>query len=117
MDYVTLNQFRLSGVHGHHAHERVVEQEFEVSLRVACEVHAAGKSDALPDTIDFDFLRTSVETVFRAKSYYLVEALAEDIAAAILQDARAKEVTVAIQKKAVWPDAIPGIEITRRRSS
>ena len=115
MDYVTLDNFKISGVHGHHAHERHVEQEFEVSLKVGCDIIAAGKSDKLPDTIDFDFLRSSVESVFKDRSYYLVETLAEDIATAILTDARAKEITVSIKKLAVWPDAVPGVIITRTR--
>jgi dihydroneopterin aldolase len=113
MDYVTLENLRIRGIHGHHPQERRVEQEFEVSLKVACDVGAAGKSDQLPDTIDFDFLRKCAEDVFSAKSYYLVEALAEDIAARVLADPRAKEITVSIRKTAVWPDAIPGVAITR----
>ncbi len=116
MDYVTLSHLKIIGIHGHHDHERHVEQEFEVSLRVGCDVGAAGKSDSLPDTIDFDFLRGCVEEVFARKSYYLVEALAEDVAKAIFMDDRAKEITVSVQKKAVWPDAVPGIEITRKRA-
>lgn len=115
MDYVTLEQFKISGVHGHHAHERHVEQEFVISLKVGCDIGRAGASDKLPDTIDFDFLRKSIEHVFASKSYYLVEALAEDIATAVLKDARAKEVTISIQKVAVWPDAVPGVIITRHR--
>lgn len=115
MDYVTLDNFKISGIHGHHAHERVVEQEFLVSVKVGCDIVAAGKSDKLPDTIDFDFLRSSIEGVFKNRSYYLVEALAEDIATAIFTNARAKEITVSVRKLAVWPDAVPGVEITRQR--
>lgn len=117
MDYVTLEHFKITGVHGHHEHERRIEQEFEISLKVGCDVGAAGKSDKLPDTIDFDFLRACVEEVFRNRSYYLVETLAEDIAERIFTDARAKEVVISIKKNAVWPDAIPGIIVTRTRSS
>jgi len=115
MDYVTLDNFKISGVHGHHEHERHVEQEFEICLKVGCDITEAGKSDKLPDTIDFDFLRSSVENVFKDRSYYLVEALAQDIITAIFADARAKEVTVSVRKLAVWPDAVPGVIITRSR--
>lgn len=115
MDYVTLEELKIRGVHGHHEHERHVEQEFEVSMKVACDISAAGKSDQLPDTIDFDFLRKCAEDVFASKSYYLVEALAEEIAARVLTDPRAKEITVSIQKTAVWPDAVPGVVIMRTK--
>jgi dihydroneopterin aldolase len=115
MDYVTVDGLKIRGVHGHHEHERRVEQEFEVSLKVGCDIGAAGQSDKLPDTIDFDFLRGVVEKIFASKSYYLVEALANDIATAILEDVRAKEAIVSIKKTAVWPDATPGVIITRSR--
>ena len=115
MDYITLEQFKLQSIHGHHEHERNVEQEFEVSLKVATDITAAGKSDKLPDTLDFDFLRKCVEEVFASKKFYLVEALAENIAQAILKDARAQEVTISIKKNAVWPDAVPGVVITRKK--
>lgn len=115
MDYVTLEQFKIQSIHGHFEHERNIEQEFEVSLKVGCEIPQAGKSDALADTLDFDFLRKSVEEVFASKKYYLVEALAEDIASRILENSRAKEITVSIKKNAVWPDAIPGIIIMRSK--
>ena len=115
MDYVTLEQFKIQSIHGHFEHERNVEQEFEVSLKVGFDIAEAGKSDKLPHTLDFDFLRKCVETVFAQKKYYLVEAIAEEIAEKVLVDMRAQEVTVSIKKNAVWPDAIPGVIITRRK--
>ncbi|HUY62464.1 MAG TPA: dihydroneopterin aldolase [Candidatus Paceibacterota bacterium] len=115
MDYVTLDAFKIRGTHGHNARERRIEQEFEVSLKVRCDLRAAASSDDLPDTIDFDFLKKCVTDAFARTKYYLVEALAEDIARGALADARAEEVTVSIKKNAVWPDAIPGVTITRVR--
>ena len=115
MDYITLDDFRIKSTHGHHEHERRVEQEFLVSLRVGFDAHAAAASDNLPDTIDFDDLRKITEGVFAGKSYYLVEALAEEIAQRILNETVAREVSVSIKKTMVWEDAVPGISITRNK--
>lgn len=115
MDYIRLDNFRVRATHGHSPEERHVEQEFEVSLAVGCDMRRAGKSDKLPDTIDFDFLRRVVEETLAGKKRYLVEALAEEIAQKILADSRAREVSVTIKKPSVWPDAVPGITITRVR--
>jgi FolB domain-containing protein len=115
MDYITISDLRIKSTHGHYDHERRVEQEFLVSLRVGFDAHTAAVSDRLPDTIDFDDLRKITEQVFSGKSYYLVEALAEEIAQRILKETVAREVSVSIQKTMVWEDAVPGISITRTK--
>jgi len=113
MDYITVDALRVHGAHGHYAHEREVEQEFEVSLRVVLDTHSAGGSDVLTDTIDYDVLRSITLGVFADTSKYLVEALAETIAAKVLAIPQALEVTISIRKMAVWDNGIPGISITR----
>ena len=115
MDYITVDALRVSASHGHYEHERKTEQEFLVTLRVGYESRPAGASDQLADTIDYDDLRRIVHETFAGAQRYLVERLAEDIATEILKDDRATEVRISIQKTAVWPDGVPGVEITRKR--
>ena len=115
MDYITINDLRIQGAHGHYEHERQVEQEFLISIKVGMNAKEAGKSDQLADTIDYDKLRMITEDVFKGKSHYLIEALAEEIAQKILQETPAKEVTISIQKTAVWPSGVPGVLITRSK--
>ncbi len=115
MDYITIDDLRINAAHGHYEKERHVEQEFLISLRVGIDAHAAGKSDALADTIDYDSLREGVEEVFKGKSHYLIEALAEEIAQKILKESTAREVSISIKKTAVWPNGVPGISITRMK--
>jgi dihydroneopterin aldolase len=115
MDYVTIDSLRIIGKHGHFEHERRVEQEFVVSLKVGFDTKPAGVSDELGDTIDFDVMKTIVEEIFARQSRYLVEALAHEIAERILADTPAHEATVSIQKTAVWPNGVPGVLITRSK--
>jgi dihydroneopterin aldolase len=115
MDYITIDDLRVNAAHGHYEKERQVEQEFLISLRVGIDAHAAGNSDKLADTIDYDSLRTSVEEVFKGKSHYLIEALAEEVAQKVLKDTIAREVSISIKKTAVWPNGVPGISITRTK--
>ena len=117
MDYITIDTLSIRAAHGHYEHERKVEQEFVVSLRVGIDARPAGASDTLSDTIDYDVLRTVTEEVFQSKPHYLVEKLAEEIAQKILNGTSAKEVTITIQKTAVWPNGVPGISITRSRKA
>jgi dihydroneopterin aldolase len=115
MDYITIDELRISAAHGHYEHERKVEQEFLVALRVGVDTHKAANSDALTDTIDYDELRAIVENIFKGKTHYLIEALAEEIAQKILKDTIAREVSISIKKTAVWPNGVPGISIIRTK--
>lgn len=114
MDYLTIDSLTIYGAHGHYDHERTKEQEFEVSLRVGMHLRRAGQSDALLDTLDYDVLKRIIEETFARESRYLIESLAEKIAERILQETSALEVRIAIKKKAVWDNGVPGVSITRR---
>jgi dihydroneopterin aldolase len=115
MDYLTITDLRLTAAHGHYEHERRIEQEFVLSLRIGFDARAAGASDVLVDTIDYDSLRAIAEDVFKGKPHFLIEALAEEIAQRILAETTAQEVTISIQKTAVWPNGVPGVSIIRAK--
>ena len=113
--FVTVDSLRIHGKHGHYAHERNVEQEFDVALVVGFDTRKAAQSDNLKDTLDYDTLQNIVTSIFSKKSKYLVESLAEEIASQILNDSRVSEVMVSIKKVAVWKEGIPGVKIIRKR--
>jgi dihydroneopterin aldolase len=115
MDYITIDDLRIHAAHGHYEHERRVEQEFLVSLRVGVANRKAASSDTLADTIDYDVLREIVEGVFKSEPHYLLEALADEIAQKILAETPAREVSISIKKTAVWPNGVPGVSITRTK--
>lgn len=115
MDYLTIENLSVRGMHGHYEHERRVEQEFVVSMKVGFDAHEAGKSDKLDDTIDYDQLRMITEEVFKGEPHYLLESLAQVIADRILSETPAREITISIQKPEVWPNGVPGAVITRTK--
>ena len=115
MDYITIDNLRINGAHGYYEHERNAEQEFVLSLRIGIDGRNAAESDALSDTIDYDLIRTIAENVFKGKSRYLLETLAEEITQEILKETIAQEVSISIQKTGVWSNGIPGISITRTK--
>lgn len=116
MDYLRIDDLLVSATHGHYEPERSKEQRFLVSLRVGFDSHAAGNSDALADTIDYDALKEIVRDVLAADPRYLIEKLAADIAERILADRRALEAAVTIQKLDVWENGVPGVTITRAKA-
>ncbi len=115
MDYVHIDSLSFSGKHGVYANERRVEQEFVVSLRLGVDAKEAGKSDDLSDTVDYQKVKDIVAEIIEGGSRFLIEKLAEEIAARILKDARVQSVEVTIKKTAVWDNGIPGVTISRSR--
>lgn len=114
LDYLHVESLRVSGIHGHYEHEWSKEQAFEVSLRVGFESRKAGETDKLEDTIDYDHLKEVIFETFKEKRF-LIERLAEEIADRVLEDARAKEVSVTIKKLEAWDNGVPGVTVNRWR--
>lgn len=107
---------RFWGKHGANPGERDREQPIDVDLEIAMDVNRAAVSDALGDTVDYDELYSSCQRVVTQQSFALLEALADRIAQACLQDARIGEVTVRVRKPRLLDGATPEIEVHRRRA-
>jgi len=115
MDYLHIDSLTIDATHGHYEHEWSREQSFDVALKVGFESKTSGDTDTLADTIDYDDLKRIVTETLSGKRRYLVEKIAEEIAQRILEDERAKEVTVTIRKLEAWDNGVPGVTITRLR--
>ncbi len=113
MDYLHVDNLFFKGKHGVSDHERRVEQEFLISVRCGVDVRAAGASDVLADTVDYQKVKDIVGETITGSSRYLVEKLAEDIAAQILEDKRIRSLELTIKKTAVWDNGVPGVTIVR----
>nr|AIA13809.1 Dihydroneopterin aldolase [uncultured bacterium]AIA13899.1 Dihydroneopterin aldolase [uncultured bacterium]AIA14248.1 Dihydroneopterin aldolase [uncultured bacterium] len=116
MDYIHIDKLVLRGKHGHYERERRVEQEFEVWVKLGIETATAGASDKLPDTLDYDEVKTIIQTVVDGSSRYLIEKLAEDMAHKILEDKRVMSIELTIKKPEVWDNGVPGITVVRTQS-
>lgn len=115
MDYIHIDNLVFKGKHGHYEHERKIEQEFVIAVRLGVDASPAAQSDKLGDTIDYDDVKKKIQTILEGTSRYLIEKLSEDIALSILQDSRVAEVQVTIKKTAVWDNGVPGVTVTRKK--
>lgn len=98
-------------------HERVVPQRLVIHLEIACDLAAAGASDALDDTLDYATLAQEVTDIALTGRCHLLERLASLMATHCLQKPRVAAVTVRLEK----PDALPhgalaAVSITRART-
>jgi dihydroneopterin aldolase len=116
MDTVFIRDLRLVGKHGVGEHEHRVEQEFIFDITASFDARKSAESDDINDTIDYARFRDIAKEIVEGPHHYLIEKIATIVAREILKDARIHEVTVAIRKPAVIPNATPGISITRTRT-
>jgi 7,8-dihydroneopterin aldolase/epimerase/oxygenase len=118
-DQIHLRGMVFQGRHGVTEEERAEEQEIGVDLDVDLDLATAGRSDELADTVDYGQLFDACREVVEERSYRLLEAIGEQIAATILQrHVRVTAVRVRVAKPGVPIDGQleeAGITIQRRR--
>ena len=97
-DAIVLAGIRALGAHGVLPEEQARPQPFEVDLELRLDLAAAGRSDALSDTVDYDALTARVVSIVEKGGCQLLEALATRIAEAARSDARVQSVVVTVRK-------------------
>ena len=117
-DRVELRGLRVRGHHGVFDHERRDGQDFVLDLVGRTDLAAAGASDDLADTLDYGALAEAAAAVVEGPPRSLIEAVAADVAAAVLADPRVAAVEVVLHKPQApiarpFPDE--AVRITRSR--
>ena len=122
MDTIELRGLTFYGYHGAFAEEQRLGQRFVVDLRLGLDLQAAGQRDDLSRTIDYGKVAETVKAIVEGRPFRLIEALAEAVAAAIL-DAHALVVQVEVRVAkpsapvAAAPSGLVAVEIRRGRGS
>lgn len=105
-DRIELTGIRGFGFHGVFEEERANGQEFVVDLAIYCDLRPAGRSDDLAATIHYGELAMSVHRLIEGEPMDLIEALAERIAAEVLNNQIVDKVSVTVHKPSA-PIAVP----------
>ena len=116
-DKIILKGMRFYGFHGLHDEERKTGQYFLVNLECITNLHKAGVSDNIEDTINYSNIYQKVRKIIEGTPRNLLEAVAEEIADVLISNYPIKSVTIKISK----PDLVlkggyldsAGIEIVR----
>jgi dihydroneopterin aldolase len=111
---------RLEGMHffGHHgclAEERRTGVHLDVDVEVRTDVREAAASDRVEDTIDYARLVETCRRVVEEEQFHLVETVAEQLAAAVLEEPRAEWVRVRVAKRPPLPDPVDRFSVTLER--
>jgi dihydroneopterin aldolase len=117
-DEILLEGMRFYAYHGVNPEEQALGQRFTVDVVLAVDLRRAGQSDELANTVSYSAVYKVVRGIVEGEQRQLIEAVAEDIAAAILTEfPRVARITVTVRKpevpmKGSMLDAA-GVRITR----
>jgi dihydroneopterin aldolase len=99
MDIVYLHGIRLETVIGIWDWERQIKQTVVVDLDMGSDISRAAESDALKDTIDYKAVAKRLMNLADDSDFFLVEALAEEIANILISDFGIPWVRIRINKQ------------------
>ena len=121
-----MNRDRLSirgmTFHAHHGleeHEIENGQRFDIDVEMFFDASKAAQTDRLSDTIDVRRVYKDIKKVVLEKRFYLIETLAQRVAAAILKNYDIEAITVRVRKPVAPLGGLSRgteIEITRSRA-
>ncbi len=98
-DEILLEGMRFYGYHGVHPEEQRLGQRFAVDVALAVSLRRAGVDDDLEATVSYSAAYAEIRRVVEGEPRKLIEAVAEEIAAALLAlDHRVQRVRVRVAK-------------------
>jgi len=113
-----LTQLRVDCIVGIHPHERTHTQAVILDIELDYDFAPAASSDAIADAVDYDLVAASVTELVQARRFQLIETMAEQAAAMLLERVPAvRTVRLEIRKPAAVPAAACSfvrVERTRR---
>ncbi len=117
-DRILLEGMAFYGYHGVLPEEQTEGQIFTMDVTVEADLHRAGHTDDLADSLDYRDLYARIREVMTGERFRLLEAVAEAVAHRLLEIERVEAVTVCVRKPHVrlgGPLAHAAVEVTRRR--
>jgi dihydroneopterin aldolase len=101
---IRVDDLRLFGRHGVHAHEKEEGQEFVYDIEL--DVGERGTSDRIEDAVDYRDVTRVVQEVNDSRSFDLLEALATAVADALQERFAPERISVRVTKPAVQPGTV-----------
>lgn len=116
MDRILITDLLVRCIIGVKDEERREKQDVVINLAISADLHKAGKSDKLENSIDYRALKKKILHRAEESHFYLVEALAEAVAEICLEHPAVVQAQVRVDK----PHALRfaenvGVEIIRQR--
>ena len=100
-DRITLSNMAFFAYHGTAPSEKEGGQRFFVDVDMYLDLRSAALADDLARTVDYEGVYHLIKENCESKRFYLIEALAEHVARAILEGFQVDRVVVRVRKPSV----------------
>ncbi|MEI6516095.1 MAG: dihydroneopterin aldolase [bacterium] len=118
LDKLRIRELRVRGRVGVTAGERRLPQEVVMTVTMHADLARSCRSDALRDTVDYKAVKKAILAGCEAKSFKLIERMAQYVAELALSDSRVQRVDVKIEKPGALRFARSSeVEISREQNS
>jgi D-erythro-7,8-dihydroneopterin triphosphate epimerase len=118
LDRIIIRDLQARCVLGVMEEERREKQEVLLNLVFQTDCRVPGRTDDFADAMDYRAMKRRVLALVEGSNFYLVEALAEAVAACCLEHPAVQAVTVTVDKPAALRFARSvAVEITREKTS
>jgi len=116
MDIVYIRDLKIDAVIGIYEWEQRIHQKINVNLEMGWDNRPAAKSDDIKDTLNYKEAANLVKKLVEKSQFELVEALAEHIAALLLEKMNIPWIRVTLGKPMAVTDSMEvGVSIERTR--
>jgi FolB domain-containing protein len=117
MDRILISDLLVRCIIGVNDDERREKQDVLINLALSADLGKAGRSDQFEDAVDYRAIKKKVAAMAENSRFFLVEALAEAVAAICLEHPAVAEVLVRVEKPTALRFARSvGVEIMRKRN-
>jgi len=115
-DRIHIRDLRLRCVIGVYPEERRRTQDVVINVTLWADLRRAGQTDRLEDTVDYKAIKQRIVEAVEPSEHYLIERLAERVAAICLDAPGVRRARVLVEKPGALRYArTVGIEIDRER--
>jgi dihydroneopterin aldolase len=105
MDTVFIQGLELQSLIGVYDFERHAKQLVVVDLEVSTDLSKARESDDVNDTVDYGAIAQRLETIANESSFHLLEALADKMVKAILNEFSVEQLKLTMHKPDILDNA------------
>jgi len=116
LDKIYIRDLLLRCIVGIYPEERTHKQDVIINITLRADLSEACRSDRIEDTVDYKAIKKKIVTLVEGSSFFLIERLAEEIAAICLEPERVMLAQVSVDKPGALRFARSvAVEISRTR--
>lgn len=98
MDKIFIRDLKINTIIGTFSKEREKKQNLVFNIELCCNLHKAGKTDNLNDTVNYELVKEKILSLIEKSRFYLLEKAAEAVADICLKTPGVKSVKVTVDK-------------------